>query len=372
MRNFSGGLQPGNAYNGFLKLGGTVAFGDREDPDDETNEHREFVIHASVIYPHGEGLSQDHVGSLNAVSNYETIPGLRLFSLWAEKDFFDSRLSLRLGILALDRGSGFWQSDGAGHFLNSGFGTFSVVSYGLVAPIYPVSAPGIRIEWKPVEAQPLTLRTAAFSGDVGTPADNRHNTQWNLSASDGVSVFAEAEYKAKASDGSPIGTYKAGGYYNSKWFDDLSGGHQHHGNYGIYAIADQNVQSLIPCAPQELAVFAKFALAPEDRNFVAFDTEAGLSYTGLFDNEDGREDVLALGMGRSTVSDSTRDAAGNPFPTHHETVLELTYQSHIPVLERKSGLTVLVQPDLQYILNPGAVAGTRNALVGGVRFTVKF
>ena len=36
------------------------------------------------------------------------------------------------------------------------------------------------------------------------------------------------------------------------------------------------------------------------------------------------------------------------------------------------GLTVQVQPDLQYIINPGAVNGTPNAWVGGVRFSVKF
>lgn len=372
LRNLSGGLQQGNAYNGYLKLGETMVFGNWEDPGDENNPKREFVIHASLIYPHGEGLSRDYVGDLNGVSNYYANTGLRLFSLWAEKNFFTSRLSLRVGIWALDKGSGFWQSDGAGHFLNGSFGTFPVVSNGLVAAVYPVSAPCIRLEWQPVEAQPLTLRTAVFSGDVGTPADNRHNTQWNLRASDGVSVFAEAEYKAKSADGSPMGTYKAGGFYDSKWFDDLSGGQPLHGNCGLYAIADQNVRSIISSAPQELAVFAKFAMAPHDRNFVTFDTEAGISYTGLIAKAEGREDVLALGMSHTMVSESARDGAGNPFPTHYETVLELTYQSHIPILERKDGLSVLVQPDLQYIINPGAVNGTPNALVGGVRFTARF
>ena len=105
---------------------------------------------------------------------------------------------------------------------------------------------------------------------------------------------------------------------------------------------------------------------------MTFDTEVGVSYTGLIAKAAGREDVLALGMGHSMVSDSARDKSGNPFPTHYETVLELTYQSHLPFLERKDGLSVQVQPDLQYIMNPGAVSGTPNSLVGGVRFTVRF
>jgi len=370
LRDLAGGLRQGNAYNGYLKLGGTIAFGNWEDRDDASNPRREFALHASLIYPHGEGLSHDYVGDLNGVSGYYANTGLRLFSLWAQKDFFTSRVSLRMGIWALDKGSGFWQSEGAGHFLNGGFGTFPVVSYGLVAPVYPVSAPCIRLEWQPVEAQPLTLRTAVFSGDVGTPADNRHNTQWHLRAEDGVALFAEAEYKAKAAAGGAMGTYKVGGFYDSKGFADLSGGQAHHGNYGVYAIADQNILALIHGAPQELAAFAKLALAPHDRNYLEFDTEAGISYTGLFAKAEGQEDVLALGIGHCVVSGSAD--AGSVFPAHYETVLELTYQAHIPVLEQKTGVTVQLQPDVQYIINPGAVNATRDAWVGGVRFTVKF
>ena len=372
LRNFSGGLEQGNAYNGFLKLGETITFGDWQDPSDANNPRREFAIHASVICPHGGGLSDSHVGDLNGVSSYETLSGLRLFSFWVEDNFFSSRLSLRAGIWALDKGSGFWQSDGAGHFLNAGFGSFPVVSNGLVAAVYPVSAPCIRIEWRPVETQPVTWRTAVFSGDVGTPVDNRHNLDWHLNSSDGVAVFTEVEYKAKSADGSPSGTYKLGGFYDSKWFDDLGGGHAHHGNYGFYAIADQHVRSFISSAPQELAVFAKFAVAPHDRNAVVFDTEAGISYTGLMVKKDGQEDVLALGMAHTLVSDQALDTSGNPYSSHRETVLELTYQAHLPFLERMDGLTVQVQPDLQYIINPGAVNGTPNAWVGGVRFSVKF
>ncbi len=373
LRNLSGGIQQGNAYNGYIKFGETLGFGNWLDPADESSGRREFALHASLIFPHGESLSREDVGDLNGVSNYYSNSGLRLFSLWAEGNFFSDQLSLRMGIWALDKGSGFWQSEGAGHFLNSGFGTFPVVSYGLVAPIYPVSAPCIRVEWKPVEAaQPLTLRTAIFSGDVGTPADNRHNTQWNLSASHGVSLFAEAEYKAKSSDGKPMGTYKVGGFYDSQEFTDMSGAQPHHGNYGCYAIADQNISSIITCVPHELAVFAKFAVAPNDRNFVAFDTETGISYTGLFTTADGREDVLALGAGHSMISDRARDVAGNAYPKHGETVLELTYQAHLPILERQGALNVLVQPDVQYIIHPGAVRATTNALVAGVRFTARF
>lgn len=372
LTNLSGGLERGSAYDGYLKLGETVGFGSWQDPDDKDNYKREFAIHASVIYPHGEEFSQKYVGDVNGVSNLYVSPSLRLFSLWAEGNFIQYSLSVRCGIWALDKSNGFWQSDGAGIFLNGGFGTFPVISNGLVAAVYPVSAPCIRVDWAPMDKQPLTLRAAVFSGDVGTPADNPHNTKWDLPSAEGAAFFLEAIYKLKSAHGEPVGTYKIGGYYDSMLFDDLSGGSQHRGNQGLYAVVDQYIQPLIAGAPAGLAAFAKVAGAPGDRNLVNFSTEVGLSQTGLFFKDEGRQDVIALGAGRLNVSDEARDSSGNAFPTHCETVIEMTYQAHLTKLERIDGVAVLLQPDLQYIINPGAVHGQPNALVAGLRFTVKY
>ena len=394
--NISGGLKRGAVYDGYLKLGGTVGFGNPEDWK-EPDGKREFALHASIIYPHGRALSQDYVGDLNGVSGYYSDPSLRLFSLWAQKEFFECRLSLRVGIWALDKGSGFWQSEGAGTFVNGGFGTFPIFANDLVAAVFPVSAPCVRLQWEPVKNQ-LKLRTAVFSGDVGMPADNRHNTLWHLRARDGVAVFAEAEYRQKSDHGRLPGTYKVGGFYDSNSFDDLRGGVAHHGNYGFYVTADQQVwlkhrkksgrDSGKNVAgdddnKQGLAVFGKLALVPRDRNFVRLDTEAGLTYTGLFEGRP--DDVLGLGVAYSNVSPNARDNAGQPFSNHSETVLELTYQWHVTKWETdgkkalgldenkyQDGLTVLVQPDFQYIINPGAVSCARNAVVAGLRVTVRF
>ena len=353
--DLSGGLKQGAIYEGYVKLGLGINLEKLAGWDDT-------VFYANFLYPHGAGLSQNYVGDLNVVSNIDAYDSARLFKCWVQKSFAENRFSLRVGIMAVDKE--FFASEGAALFLNGGFGAFPVISQDVVAPVYPVSAPGVRLTWKATKA--LFFRAAVISGDVGTPTLNQHNTRWNLRARDGLAAFAEATYKVHATGGGLRGTYKLGGFYDSKSFDDLRGGDKHHGNYGAYAIADQQVWregAGGDAGAQGLGVFGRIAFAPADRNLVAFDTEAGVTYTGLLPGRDG--DVLGVGVVFAKVSSAARDALDEPFPTHHETVLEVSYQASI-----NDWLTV--QPDFQYVFNPGAVSGARNAVVAGLRFSLNF
>lgn len=346
--NLSGGMNPGTIYEGALKVGLGINL-------EKLAGWENTVFYANFLYPHGSSLTQKYVGDLNVVSNIDAYDSMRLFKCFVQKTFSQNHLSLRAGIMAVDKE--FFVSEGAGLFLNSGFGAFPVVGQDLVAPIYPVSAPGVRLLWKPDAA--LTFRVAVFSGDVGTQTINQHNTRWNFAPGNGVSCFVESAYKIHVTDDGLPGIYKLGGLYDSKSFDDLSGGGVHHGNYAVYAIGDQQVWHAGTGAPT-IGVFGRFALAPKDRSLVNFDTEAGATCTGLFPGRAG--DVLGAGVVFTKISNAPQAA---PSPAHHETVLELSYQA--PINDR-----LTVQPDLQCIFNPGAVSTTRNAVVAGLRFNLSF
>jgi porin len=353
--NLSGGVKQGTVYEGYFKLGLGVNL-------EKLAGWKDTVFYANILYPHGKSLTQNYVGDLNVVSNIDSYDSVRLFKCWVQKNFAENRFSLRAGIMAVDKE--FFVSEDAALFINSGFGAFPVISQGIIAPVYPVSAPGIRIHWKPTEA--LSVLAAVFSGDVGTASLNQHNSRLDFRGSDGVSVFAEAAYKLNASGGGRRGTYKIGGFYSSKAFEDLAGSPQHDGNYGVYAIADQLIfreGGGEDGTQQGLAVFARFAVAPEDRNFVPFDTEVGATYTGLLPRRDG--DLVGVGLIYSKISDQGRDEVGEPFREHHEAVLEVSYQAAV-----NDWLTV--QPDFQYIFNPGAARHTRDAIVAGLRISLNF
>ena len=57
--------------------------------------------------------------------------------------------------------------------------------------------------------------------------------------------------------------------------------------------------------------------------------------------------------------------SGGAALSHHETVLEATYQAALT-----DWLTF--QPEVQYVINPGATAPAPNAVVVGARFSLTF
>src|SRR5262249_7373232 len=154
--------------------------------------------------------------------------------------------------------------------------------------------------------------------------ENPHNTRWKLQREDGAAVFLEAEYRRqheKESHGLP-GTYKAGAFYDTKPFPDLSEGRARHGDYGVYAIADQMLwrepgrAEGEPEDAQGFGVFARASWVPEDRNFVHDDFEFGASYTGLIPRRD--HDVVGFGAMQTKVSDDARQPDGRRFSKHRE------------------------------------------------------
>ena len=110
-------------------------------------------------------------------------------------------------------------------------------------------------------------------------------------------------------------------------------------------------------AGQGLGVFGRFAIAPPDRSLVVYDTEAGVTYTGLFPLRDS--DVLGAGFLYSRVSDDARTDAGARLPSHHEAVREVSYQDALT-----GALTI--PPDFQYSHNPGRGRPARDAIVARV------
>jgi porin len=126
--------------------------------------------------------------------------------------------------------------------------------------------------------------------------------------------------------------------------------------------------------------FARLMGTPQgDRNFVVFSLNAGLTLQGPLPGRDS--DVLGFGMGYGKVSGSaaafdrqTAFFSGGFVPVQTgETFLELTYQYQlIP--------SVRLQPDLQYVFNPGGGVANpgipdqsvNNELVLGFRVNVTF
>jgi porin len=365
--NLSGGYKQGAIYEGLLKIGVQLDL-------EKLTGWKGATIVVSGLYPHGSSLSENYLHDFNTLSNIDAFDTARLYEAWFQQDFDDGKFSFRIGQILAD--ADFFISSGASLFVSSAFGVLPTVSKNTNPPIFPVAAPGARMRYAPNDS--LSALLGVFDGNVGDPATtNKHGTRFDLNSRDGLMFIGEIactlnppqkcscpDGKNQVSKDRPLtGTYKLGGFYQTANFDDLGGGAQHRGDYGFYVIADQEIWHEPGDPDQGLKVFGRVGAAPDDRNTVSFYCDGGLNYQGLIPARD--KDISGIGVSYTKISDNFLDASGADVPSHHEAIIEATYLAQI-------NTWLSLQPDFQYIVNPGATGTQQNSVVAGVRFNICF
>ncbi|MCX7827307.1 MAG: carbohydrate porin [Verrucomicrobiae bacterium] len=332
------------------------------------------------------------------ISAYHTI---RLYELWFEQSFFDGKLSIRGGQMALDEE--FVCSDYAALFVSGTCGwpaflSATVPSGGLA---YPVAGIGVRVKVTPIE--PFDISAAVAEGDVGDvpPGLNRHGTDFTWSEKEGVFVIVELACRLNQEKDAKglVGTYKLGGWYHSGAFDHLrrdsnglsleddgtlsgvaSSGIARtcRSNGGIYFNIDQVVFREKEGTDEGLGLYVRVAPWMCDAcNTMDFYAAGGLTYKGLFPTRD--DDTIGVAVNYCRVSDSLRDAQRDanaiialggtpnnlqegPIPDY-ELSLEVTYQLTLAPCWT-------LQPVFQYYFHPGGSTAHENAVVAGLRTTI--
>lgn len=391
--NVKGGIKQGATYDG--------QFLPQIDIDlDKLVGWQGASFRASMLQGHGPAISGGWVGNLNNISGVVAVPpATRLYNLWLQQNLFGNALSVRAGIMNAD--AEFITSLTASLFVNSTFGWPTWTAFDLPGggPAYPLSAPGVRVRVNPGPPG-LYMQAAVFSGDpTGHDGSNSLSTGIPsgtvVSFRGGTFIIAEAGYainQDKGAQGPPLAFKFGGWYHSSNRFQDqefatdgLSLANpastgvpmNHSGDWGIYGVADAVLYQTKD--GKTLSGFVRFgAGTPADRNLIPFYSDAGLTYQGLIPGRDN--DTAGIGVAYAKISSSvsaldqqTQIFTADPtFPiSNYEVVMELTYQAQVtPWLS--------VQPDLQYIFNPGGNLlnpnGTprRDALVLGLRSAITF
>jgi porin len=364
------------------------------------------LFHASAFQIDGRGLSANDLHNIFTPSEIEARRTSRLDTLWLQQSLLDDRLSIRAGELAAD--DEFVISETASNFVNSCFGWPPFMGANLPSggAAYPLATTAARVEAHAMEA--LTFRGALFAGDpAGQPSATdsqlRDLNGTAFSTSGGAFTILEAQYtinQEKHAAGLP-GSYKLGAWYHSGSFADerfdASGGSlaapgssgipfQHHGDYGFYAIIDQMVWRK-PSGDDEggddesVNVFFRLGGEPlTDRNLLPFYMDTGVALMGPFPGRG--DDMVGLAFAYGAISGAAQSldrdmrafTPGYPI-RDYEAVLEVTYRAQLTPWWT-------LQPDLQLILHPGgnipdpltpaSSKPVRNALVLGLRTTLKF
>lgn len=394
--NTSGGKRKGFEYDGLtqavLQLDTQRAFG-----------LYGGLFNVSALQIHGRNVSADNLSSLQTSSGIEADRSTRLWELWYQQKFLDEdRLSLKIGLQSLDQE--FMVSQNAGYLINTMFGWPMLPSADMLGggPAYPLAAPGIRARYRPLDS--LYVMAGVFSG---SPVSNSSGDPQRVNASGtnfpfnkGALMIAEAQYVAPAlgnvvypGEAPALSrTYRIGAWYDTQSFADQqidSSGRSlsdpnttgqarmHRGNYAFYAVVDQMVWVKESDANRNISAFGRIMGTPlDDRNQIKASLNAGLVMRQPLQYRNA--DTVALGLGYTRLSSSASaadvdTASFNQSYTpirHSETFVEATYQYAVaPWMQ--------VQPDIQYVFNPGGGVTNNGQLAGdemvfGVRTNILF
>jgi porin len=334
---------------------------------------KDTTFHTEAFYIYGPSLSLNYVGDFSNTSNIAAYNTLRLGELWVQKAFWDKKVTVKVGNQAVDLE--YFQSGSAALFLNGTFGAPTFIANNIPnAPTYPLASPGVRVQLLPEPR--FYLLAGVYGEDNGSfpNTNNKNGTRFALNGSSGVLVMSEAGFllNQQPNDKGLQGAYRLGSFVNTGNsitfesqgdFDQGTGGQQGTGaNYGVYGVVDQQVYA---DGPRVVSVFTRAGGAPSDTNCVDYYVDAGFNFIGFVPGRD--KDVCGVAFARSHVSQDYSDSevAEGERPFSAESVLEATYKVQLAPWWN-------VQPDLQYVLTPSGVVGSRNAVVLGVRTTVAF
>ncbi len=384
LSNVSGGRQRGTTVTGDTDL---VFMWDLERMHPLLDDATLFFYGLGVYGGNAEG----NVGASQAVSSISAPKTWKLFEAWYQQNFFHGQVSLLGGLYDITSEFDVIQSS-AELFVNSSFGTGpELAGSGRNGPsTFPTTSLALRGQG--ILSDSLLFRAVIADGVPGDPNDPE-GTEVIIQNSDGLFWGAELAYYSlrqpttrkdmaeivkrkplrvtfqRVGRAAPVqytGKYALGLWGYTTNLNDLSERDQNgnpvqrQGTYGIYGLAERTVFQERDDPGQGLTVFARAGVADPKTNQFSQYYGGGLIYAGLFPSRD--KDLMGLGVATAlNGSHFTRanNRQGNPV-NRAEFVVEWSYAFQV-------NPNIVLQPDIQYILNPGTDPTLDDALIVGMR-----
>lgn len=352
LSNVSGGLREGSAWVDYLEL--AVGF-DAGRYFDVGN----LGVYASLVRTNAPTFSDRYVGDAMVVSSIDSGRSLRVLEAWLDWQFEAwTSGSLRLGLYDLN--SEFDTTESRGLFLNSAYGMGQELAQtGRNGPsVFPITALAARVAWTPHER--WLLKMAIVDGVPGDPG-NHHRARWHLSRSEGALCIAELTTRAGPLAQLSLGHWQyTGRFAGLRPSDTGDDDRLERDNRGSYVTAE----FASPDAPRDGAPawsgFVRAGQAAERVNAFERHIAAGLMVDWPWPTS--RRSRLGLAVAEARIGTDHRAAqrSNGTRVERYERNVELTWR--VPLGEH-----AVLQPDLQYVINPGANRTTPDAWIVGLR-----
>jgi porin len=341
--NARGGIRTtddGGEYEGLLDLG--VKFS-TESAGLWKKGHLLFLFQNK----HGEGITEEYVGAFQVLSNIDALDFTQVSELWYRQSFLDDRLWIKVG--KQDANADFAGVEYGGKFINSSAGFSPTIPL----PSYPDQDWGVALGIAPFPW--FSVNLGAYNAN---PSGNRSLKGAFLDLADLMTI---AEPAFHYGFGGRHGHIRVGGWFsgtNVDSPDENDPDPETYGEaYGWYLTWDQELWREHPEDDenvQGVGVFGQYGWAPPDRSAAEHYIGAGIRWAGMIPSLD--EDVAGLGVFHVRFSDKAN------LEKDTETIIEAFYVVWL------LGCLYL-EPDLQYVINPGGTANP-DALAVGLRFGV--
>ena len=351
--NVSGGLRSGEDAAGDLFTGVNVDLGRLLGWDG-------WHFTLSGIDRHGNSID-DEVGGIYSVMQLVGGQTYFLYNLALEKTWTDEKYAFKFGrITATDdfAGSPFY-----GYYLsNSINGQIRAVLLDGVMTSYPFAVWGVRFKYTPTNDFRVKIGGYQLTERMFDP--DEHGVDFSFSSSDGISVMTQLEWDWDWY-GKP-GHLGVG--MNNVWFDmpDFNATTTTDSFIRYYLQFDQQITAESQGSDQGMYLFATLAYTDqEEAALVPFQTSFGAQYIGPFAGRD--QDRLIFGTTFGKLSDDYADeqvALGNGRPDY-EWIFELGYRVQLTKF-------AYIQPDIQYVNQPGGTGDIPDATVIGAQLGVTF
>lgn len=337
--NLMGGIKTGVGYLGQINLGTRV------------NTHAVGLwkggeFHLQIQNSHGENPSTSLVGDCQIFSNIENGNFTYLYELEYSQVF--GRLWLNVGIIDLN--SEFIVCEEGQQLINSSFGVIPTISGNIPLSIFPKNSLGVMGAYHFTDK--LLLQAALIDGNPGILEDDPYNIRHHLSKAEGYYCASEIiVYSGKSN-------FKLGGYYHSGNFVDVIDSTMSlHNNSGLYFITNQHLfQSP---SGKRLTAFLQMGYAPTTRNSFDYYLGTGCNLYSPFNRKNDEVGIAIAYLGVCRDYYQLYKQSTDRF----ETAIEMDY--HLSINDR-----IALQPNLQYIINPGMNKNLENSLVITLRFNL--